>query len=60
LEPRSEFALTVDLAAEKPGVVDLEFETLDAETGVLLGSGRRSLEIVAPDAAPANDAQTPR
>ena len=60
LEPRSEFALNVDLVAEKPGVVDLDFELLDAKTGVLLADGRRSLEIVAPSGAPTNAAPEPR
>ncbi|MBR2006262.1 MAG: hypothetical protein IJ991_19055 [Thermoguttaceae bacterium] len=60
LEPRSEFELNVDLVAEKPGVVELEFELLDAATGARLADGRRSLEIAASPDALSNDAKTPR
>ncbi len=60
LAPRSEFELNVDLAAQAPGVVELEFELLDATTGARLASGRRSLEIVAASAAPANETKKPR
>ncbi len=60
LAPRSEFELNVDLVAEKPGVVELEFEALDAATGALVGVVRRPLEIVAPGAVPPNEAQAPR
>ena len=47
LAPRSEFELNVDLVAEKPGVVELEFELFDAATGAPVGVVRRSLEITA-------------
>lgn len=60
LEPRSEFELNVDLIAEKPGVVELKFETLDASTGAPVGVVRRSLEITASSAAPSNASSTPR
>lgn len=60
LTPRSEFELNVDLVAEKPGVVELKFETLDASTGAPVGVVRRSLEIIAPQTAPSNDAKAPR
>ena len=60
LEPRSEFELNVDLAAQAPGVVELQFELLDASSGARLGVVRRSLEIVAPDVAPPNAAPKPQ
>jgi hypothetical protein len=60
LTPRSEFELNVDLVAEKPGSVELEFELIDAATGAPVGVVRRSLEIVASPAASSKEAQTPR
>jgi hypothetical protein len=60
LAPRSEFEFNVDLAAETPGVAELEFELLDATTGAPVGVVRRELEIVASQAAPSNAAQEPR
>lgn len=60
LAPRSEFELNVDLAAEKPGAVELEFELLDAATGAPVAVVRRELEIAASQASPSNDAKAPR
>lgn len=45
LEPRSEFELNVDLAAEKSGDVELEFELLDASNGAFLGVARHPLSV---------------
>lgn len=60
LEPRSEFELNVDLAAEKPGDFELAFELLDASNGAPLGVARHPLAVDAPDDLDAGASSTPR
>ena len=59
LEPRSEFELNVDLAADKPGDFELEFELLDASNGTNLGVARHPLSVVESHAS-GDDASSPR
>ena len=60
LEPRSEFELNVDLAAEKSGDFELEFELLDASNGAFLGVARHPLSVDKLDQTAADAPSTPQ